>query len=122
MPCDEKLSHVYIHTCRMSMDNAIEALLIDENNEKPSHSLTISLKSRGISLFGEETGWNSMCLLKGELTTTKLYVQEQKRRRIEWEREKEKEPENTKLKLVAWTISWNNVSRCTLLLTHICKI
>lgn len=65
----------------MSTDNAIEALLIDENNEKPSHSLTISLKSRGISLFGEETGWNSMCLLKGDLATTKLYAQEQKRRK-----------------------------------------
>jgi hypothetical protein len=67
--------YIYIY---MSMDNAIEALLIGENNEKPSHSLTISLKSRGISLFGEVTGWNSMCLLKGELATTKLYEQGKK--------------------------------------------
>ena len=81
--------YIYIYT---SMDNAIEALLIGENNEKPSHSLTISLKSRGISLFGEVTGWNSMCLLKGELATTKLYEQgknknkgRRKRRRKEGE-------------------------------------
>lgn len=91
-----------------------QALLIDENNEKPSHSLTISLKSRAISLFGEETGWNSMCLLKGELATTKLYAKDKKKSK----REKEKEQENTKLKLVAWTRSWNKLSRCTLLLTH----
>lgn len=86
MPCDEKRSHaqcnIYIYI--------YQALLIDENNEKPSHSLTISLKSRAISLFGEETGWNSMCLLKGELATTKLYAKEKKN----W-REKKKKNKRT---------------------------
>lgn len=96
---NQDLCMKFVHTgeCHVMksdlMHNAIyiyQALLIDENNEKPSHSLTISLKSRAISLFGEETGWNSMCLLKGELATTKLYAQEKKN----W-REKKKKNKRT---------------------------